>query len=84
MKEIYLLVTHAVCDLEDFGLGTRVFSTYDKAKEAFDAYVSDEMEYISKHEGWIAEEEEDRFEAWEDGRYCENHTFCEIRKVVVE
>lgn len=84
MKEIYLLVTHAVCDLEDLGLGTRVFSTYDKAKEAFDAYVSDEMEYIADCEDWIVEEDEDRFEAWEDGRYCENHTFGEIRKEFFE
>lgn len=84
MKEVYLLVTHAVCAFVDDGVRTQVFSTYDKAKEAFDAYVSCEMEYIAKYEGWIVEVEENRFEAWEDGRYCENHTFGEIRKVVVE
>lgn len=84
MKEIYLLATHAVCDFADNGVGIRVFDAYDKAKGVFDAYVSCEMDYIAEHEGWIVEEEEGRFEAWEDGRYCENHTFCEIRKVVVE
>lgn len=84
MKEIYLVVTHAVCDFVDNGVSTRVFSTYDKAKEAFEAYVSSEMNYIADYEGWIVEEDEDRFEAWEDGRYCENHTFGEIRKEFFE
>lgn len=84
MKAIYLVVTQAVCNFVDNGVGTQVFSTYDKAKEAFDAYVSSEMDYIAKYDGWIVEKEEDRFEAHEGGRYCENHTFGEIRKEFFE
>lgn len=84
MKEIYLVVTHAVSDLEDCGVATQVFSTYDKAKKAFDAYVSGEMSYIAEYEGWVIEQSEDSFCAYEDGRYSESHTFGEIRKIVVE
>lgn len=85
MKEIYLVVTHAVSDCEDCGVGTRVFSTYEDARRAFDNYVSGEMAYIVEEEGWIVEQHsEDSFCAYEDGRYSESHTFGEIRKVFVE
>jgi hypothetical protein len=84
MKEIYLVVTHAVSDCEDCGVGTQVFSTYDKAKKAFDAYVSGEMSYIAEEDGWEIEQSEDSFCAYDDGRYSESHTFGEIRKIFVE
>lgn len=84
MKEIYLVVTHAVSDCEDCGVGTQVFSTYEDAHRAFGNYVSGEMAYIAEEEDWIVEQSEDSFCAYEDGRYSESHTFGEIRKVFVE
>ena len=35
MKDIYLVVTHAVSDCEDCGVGTQAFNTYEKAKKSF-------------------------------------------------
>ena len=84
MKEIYLVVAHAVSNCEDCGVGTQIFSAYEDAHRAFDNYVSGEMAYIAEEEGWIVEQSEDSFCAYEDGRYSENHTFGEIRKVFVE
>lgn len=78
------MVTHAVSDCEDCGMGTQAFNTYEKAKKAFDAYVSGEMSYIADYEDWVIEQSEDSFYAYEDGRYSENHTFGEIKKVFVE
>lgn len=84
MKEIYLVVTSAVSDCEDCGVGTQAFSTYEDAHRAFDNYIRGEMAYITEEEEWIVEQDEDSFCAYEDGRYSENHAFGEIRKVVVE
>lgn len=84
MKKIYLVVNHAVCDLEDYGVGTIAFEKEDDAKKYFDEQVEMEKAEIDG-EGWIISSNTDtEFEAYEEGDYTRNHTMCEIRELVIE
>lgn len=84
MKKIYLVVSHAVCDLEDYDVGTIAFEKEDDAKKYFDEQVEMEKAEIDG-EGWIISSNTDtEFEAYEEGDYTRNHTMCEIRELVIE
>lgn len=84
MKKIYLVVSHAVCDLEDYGVGTIAFEKEEDAKKYFDEQVEMEKAEIDG-EGWIVSSDTDtEFEAYEEGDYTRNHTMCEIRELVIE
>lgn len=77
MKEIYLFTTHAMSDGEDLGINTRVFENYNDAKKAFNEYVEGEKPYVND---WEVDEDDVSFEAWEEGQWCNNHTYGRIEK----
>lgn len=83
MKKIYLVVSSAVNDCEDYGIGTIAFDSRAKAEKFFRSQVEQEKEAIKDFD-WVIEESEDSFCAYEDGNYSANHTIQEIREMVVE
>ena len=84
MKRVYLVVCHAVNNYEDFGVGTTLFATREKAQEYFNKQVANEKKAIEGF-GWVVGVDNDNiFEAYEDGNFTANHTWCEIRELVIE
>lgn len=84
MKKIYLVVNHAVCDLEDCGVGTIAFEKEEDAKEFFNDQVAGEKDAIKGLDWVVSSDTDTEFEAYEDGGYTGNHTLCEIRELVIE
>lgn len=79
MRKVFVVIDHAVYDYEDYGVGTQVFATYDKAREEFNNLVA-QVKEAEECEGWIFDEYEDRFRAYEEGDYTKNHAYCQIRE----
>lgn len=84
MKKIYLVVCHAVCDLQDYGVGTIAFEKEEDAKEYFKDQVEGEKDAIKGLDWIISLDTDTEFEAYEDGDYTRNHTMCEIREMIIE
>ena len=83
MKKIYLVVSHAICDLEDCGIGTVAFLKEEDAKSYFREQVEGEKYAIEGLDWVISSDTDTAFEAYEDGDYTRNHTMCEIRELVI-
>lgn len=83
MKKVFVVVSHAICDYEDCGIGTIVCSSKDKALKHFRSIVDGEKRAIDEDE-WVVEEDEDSFCAYIDGEYSANMTMCEIREEKIE
>ena len=84
MKKIFLVINHAVCDLEDYGISTIVFEEEEDAKKFFNEQVEGEKDAIEGLDWVISSDTDTEFEAYEDGDYTRNHTMCEIRELVIE
>ena len=84
MKKIFLVINHAVCDLEDYGVGTIAFEKEEDAKKYFNEQVAYEKDAIDGLDWIISSDTDTEFEAYEDGDYTRNHTMCEIRGLVIE
>ena len=82
MKKVFVVVSHAICDYEDCGIGTIVCSSKDKALSHFRSIVDGEKREIDEY--WVVEENEDSFCAYLEGEYSANMTMCEIREEEVE
>ena len=84
MKEVYLVIIDSIYEFMDFGLLTKAFSSYGKAKEYFDVIVSQAKYDIIDKEDWVIVEDEDRFCAYVEGRFSESHSFVQIRELEIE
>jgi hypothetical protein len=84
MKKIFLVLNHAVNDYEDCGIGTIAYEKEEDAKELFKAHVMEEKKSIENLDWVISSDTDDLFEAYEEGNYSRNHTFCSIRELVIE
>lgn len=84
MKKIYLVVNHSVYDYSDNGIGTMAFSTREKAESFFKTKVEEVKREIEGLYWDIITDTADEFEAYEEGYYAQNHTFFEIRELVIE
>ena len=84
MKKICLVINHAVCDLEDCGIGTIAFEKVEDAKKFFNEQVQGEKDVIEGLDWIISSDTDIKFEAHKDGDYTRNHTMCEIRELVIE
>lgn len=78
MKKVYIMLIHQVSDCEDLGITTKVFTDREKAIAALKQWRDDEIKCVSDNEFIIERDEPDHFEAYEDGRYCTNHSLGEI------
>lgn len=70
--KVYLFQRDGAADFDHFR-ATRVFSTFEKAKEALDSFIftMEESDMIS--EDWIVEESDTSYSAYLKGNYNENH-----------
>lgn len=84
MKKIYLVVSHAVNDYSDCGVGTTAFNTREMAEKFFHEQVENEKSAIAGFDWVIGSDTNKEFEAYEEGYYAQNHTFIEIRELVIE
>lgn len=84
MKKVYLVIIDSIDEFMDFGILTKAFSSYGKAKEYFDITVSQEKSYIKDNEDWVIEEDDYTFCAYVEGRYPESHSFVQIREMEIE
>lgn len=72
--KVYIFLTHIVDDCEDLGINTEVFASEEAARAALKAWRDDEFKTVSDKEYIIACDTPDHFEAYEDGRYCTEHS----------
>lgn len=81
MVKMYLVVSHAVKDYSDCGVGTKLFGDIEKAKKEFQRCVEKEKREIKRmNNEWIILANTDvEFEACEENYYAQNHTHIEIR-----
>jgi hypothetical protein len=84
MKKIFLVVCHAVCNLEDCGINIIAFEKKEDAKKYFNEQVEYEKDEINGLDWIISTDTDTEFEAYEDGDYTRKHTMCEIRELVIE
>lgn len=80
--KVFVLFTQVVVDCEDSNT-IEVFSTKEKAKQAFDEFVTKEKKNAENDDLGI-EISEEHFEAYEEGRYTENHVLAEISELEVK
>lgn len=73
-EKVYVLTNHAATECEYLGTNNRVFRKKEDALKAFEEWKKDELVYVKRFEWDISEDSEDRFEAYEEGDYCANHT----------
>lgn len=79
--KVFVLFIEYVYDFE-YDHQIQVFSSKEKAKEAFDEIVRVERKNATDDE-WEVEEDEYSFYAWEDGRSSENRVSVEINELKV-
>lgn len=60
----------------------RAFDSYEKAKAHYDSIVNEERG-TCKNDGLEIEEDDNSFEAWEDGYYNDNHVTHSITELEV-
>ncbi len=77
-KKVWLVLSESVYECNGSRTTVDVFSTYEKAKERFDAMVKEEKENddLMNCDDTVVEEDEDSFSIYSDGCYTENH--CDI------
>lgn len=80
--EVFVLSTLDVIDFDDYS-SVEVFSTKEKAKKAFDKYVSNVKKSI-KGKKWVIEESEDEFYAFYEYGCAENYVRASVQKLEVE
>jgi hypothetical protein len=84
MKKVYLVINNAVQECADLGVGTSCYDSYDKARKVFQDIVMDERQVV-EDSGWKIETDTDEeFVAYEEGYYNTNHTWVEIREMIIE
>lgn len=72
--KVYVFTFHVACDGEFLGTENRVFKKKADAMKAFEEWKKDELVYVERN-GWeIGTNTDTHFEAFEDGRYCTDHT----------
>ena len=84
--KVYILTVDQVYNDEIFENSyPKAYSTMEKAKKAFNAFVDEERENVQR-DGWVeAEENSDtHYEAWEDGNYISNHTDARIIEATLD
>ena len=82
--KIYVLTIHQVSDLEDLGIITKAFDTEEKAIAALKEWRDDEIKYCIDNEDVIEHDTPTHFEAYEDGRYCSNHSLGMVQEIEVQ
>ena len=80
----YIFIVHQVCDLEDLGIRTRVFTDKQKAIAALKEFRDDEIKTAEKRGFDIYRDTKTHFEIYENGRYCENHSIATIEMLDTE
>lgn len=65
MKKIFLVINHAVCDLEDYGIGTIAFEKEEDAKRYFNEQVAYEKDAIEGLDWVISSDTDTEFECVE-------------------
>lgn len=79
--KVFVLFIESVYDFE-YDNQIQVFSSKEKAKEAFDEIVRVERKNATDDE-WEVEEDEFSFYAWEDGRSSENRVSVEVTELKI-
>lgn len=74
--KVYVLFTECVRDYEDYHT-IEVFSSEEKAMEAFNEFVRIEKKSAEEY-GWVVEESESSFESYNDGYYAEDRNRAEV------
>ena len=82
--KVYILTTHQVSDLEDFGIITKAYDSEAKAIAALKEWRDDEIKHCTDNEYIIEYDEPTYFEAYEDGCYCSNHSYGRVEEIEVE
>jgi len=78
--KVYVFSSIIVYDSDVIDDRTKVFCSREEALKALDDFKKKEQSYIEK-EGWtIYADDEDFFEACEEGRYCENHSLASFKE----
>lgn len=80
----YIFIVHQVCDLEDLGIRTRVFTDKQKAIAALKEWRDDEIKDVEKRGYKIELDKPTHFEAYEPGRWCEGHSLGVIEETETE
>jgi hypothetical protein len=82
--KVIVLTWNAVDDYENYGIGTQVFSSWDKATEEFKK-LRDKEKAIVEDKGWtISSDCETDFEAYLEGYYVSHHTVGSLEEVEVQ
>ena len=80
--KVFVLFTQMVFDFGDSN-SIEVFSTKEKAMEAFNEFVAKEKKRAESDE-WEIEISDGHFEAYEDGCYSENHVLASVSELEVK
>ena len=80
--KVFVLFTQMVFDFGDSN-SIEVFSTKEKAMEAFNEFVAKEKKN-AEGDGWEIEISDGRFEAYEEGFYAENHVLASVIELEVK
>ena len=80
--KVFVLFTQVVIDCEDSNT-IEVFSTKEKAMEAFNEFVAKEKKN-AENEEWKIELGDNHFEAYMKGFYSENHVMADISELEVK
>ena len=80
--KVFVLFMQMVYDFGDSN-SIEVFSTKDKAMEAFNEFVAKEKKN-AEGDGWEIEISDGCFEAYEDGYYAENHVLASVSELEVK
>lgn len=80
--KVFVLFTQMVFDFEDSN-SIEVFSTKEKAMEAFNEFVAKEKKNAESDE-WEIEISDGYFEAYEEGFYSENHAMAKVSELEVK
>ena len=85
-KKVYVVGINQTCKAEVLRESVDVFETEEKAQAHFKAFVEDEKKWIEENaEEWIVSaDEEEVFEAYEQGYYAENHTYAYVQEKEVQ
>ena len=83
-KQVYIVSQHYIEEDTELMLENKVFTDNNEAFEYFSQIVEDER-IKADDNGWEIEvDKPDEFLAYEDGYYCQNHTFVKLETHEIE
>jgi len=83
VQKVWVLHRECVIDYELSSREIKIFRSEEAARKEFKEKAKHDRKYCCTSEWEVGTDDEDNFDAYEDGRYAQNHIMIELKETVI-